>query len=409
MSRATDETRVIELRQRLAALEARRDSAAKTVAETEQDMALLRGKIGRESGEGPLACATCGDGDNIVEWYRVAERQGIRDIAWAPDGTLAFEYDGDTSSGETGAPESYACRNCGAEADTLEELVGLEASAPPPVEILAAQSGERRMSNVTETFEHAGLTVKIGWEEDGQFADPRDCDNLGTMVCWHPSYILGDEQVSESRGAVHRDRNGSASTMFQTETGRTDFRSMETIERYLRLARKAVVVMPLYLLDHSGISMSVGSNTVGRGDTAIPGGGRDSWGNTRGWDTTMCGFIYTTAERIEELCGGPRGDDEFYCPAEWAGTAREWIAEQLREEIRYYDAWLQGSVFWYAVENADGDVLESCGGFLIAGADDEKHLRMEARAAAEAAASELVAKRMREAEAWARAHGMMRA
>lgn len=243
-----------------------------------------------------------------------------------------------------------------------------------------------------ERFEHAGCTVRIMQEEDPSFGDPRDADNLGTMVCWHPDYVLGDEQIGGSRGAVK--------TAFETERGRTDFESMEQIERYLRVARGAVVVLPLYLLDHSGISMSAGSNTVGRGDTAIPGGGSDSWGNSRGWDTTMCGFIYTTKDRIRELCGEPQIEsDPFYCPRtwpedgrsgeNWEGTAEAWIVKQLRDEIRYYDAYIQGSVLWYCVEDAAGEIIDSCGGFLCADEEDLEYMRGEARDAAESHASEV--------------------
>ena len=240
----------------------------------------------------------------------------------------------------------------------------------------------------TERYIHAGLTIVLGVEEyDHEYADPRDCDNISTMVCWHPDYLLGDEQITDGsgRGAVKRDHHGSASTLFQTETGRTDFRDMRVIERYLRLARKAVVILPLYLLDHSGISMTAGSNTVGRGDTAC--GGTDAWGNARGWDTTMCGFIYTTAARIEELCGKPRRKrDEFYCPPDWKGTSRDWIVKQLENDVLYYDAYLRGSVYYWQVEDADGETLESCGCYLIATEEDEKHLKMEAEAEAKAIA-----------------------
>lgn len=247
------------------------------------------------------------------------------------------------------------------------------------------------MSSIAESFEHAGLTVEIHYEEgDASYADPRDMDQLGTLVCWHPDYALGDLQLKDGsgRGAVKRDRDGNrASTLFMTERGRTDFRGMESVERYLRLALGAVVVLPLYLLDHSGISMSAGYNTVGMGDTAIPGGGRDSWGNSRGWDTTMVGFIYTTKERIAELCGEPRESDPFYCPRDWEGTAHEWIVKQLRGEVEEYDSWLRGEVYWYAVKNADGETLESCGGFV----GDIEYAKQEARESAECEAREIAA------------------
>lgn len=286
------------------------------------------------------------------------------------------------------------------------------------------------MTYVIESFEHAGLKVEVGQEEDASFADPRDMDNLGTMVCWHPDYILGDYQFTspEGRGAIgdrlaHGSGKGSG---HDTRFHRDDFSSMEVLERYLRLAEKAVVVLPLYLLDHSGISMTAGSNTVGRGDTAS--GGSDSWGNPCGWDTTMVGFIYTTAERIVELCGEPQlATDAFYCPRKWpegtpAGqmnwpaerSAEAWIAKQLAVEVDLYDQWLTGQVYYYTVEDADGDMLDSCGGYLGGGLDAAgKELDgfdftvQEAREAAESCAASLAEKDAARRSGWALARVAM--
>ena len=248
------------------------------------------------------------------------------------------------------------------------------------------------MDSTVERFEHCGLTVRIGWEEDSSLFNPRsdgDC-HLGTMVCWHPDYMLGDFQLRNPDG------RGAVDNVFETARGRTSFSSLEQVERYLRLALGAVCVVPLYLFDHSGISMSAGSNYVGMGDTAS--GGRDAWGNARGWDTTMVGFIYTTAERIRELCGEPQvATDPFYAPRLWpadgtgsgenwpAGrSAVEWIESQLRAEVKVYDSYLRGEVYYWVVETADGDVLESCGGYFPDGSGDGlEYVRQEARETAE--------------------------
>ena len=72
------------------------------------------------------------------------------------------------------------------------------------------------------------------------------------------------------------DGRGAVDNVFETARGRTSFESLEQVERYLRLALGAVCVVPLYLFDHSGISMSAGSNYVGMGDMAS--GGRDALG-----------------------------------------------------------------------------------------------------------------------------------
>lgn len=205
------------------------------------------------------------------------------------------------------------------------------------------------MSNVAERFEVDGLKVKICWEEDARFADPRDCDNLGTMVCWHPDYILGDAQLGGSGGAVDN--------LFTTENGRSDFSGMEAVERYLSFTG-ALCIMPLYLLDHSGLSIRAGSPSP----FDSPKVRADHRGAAMGFDTTMVGFIYTTRERIAELCGDAELD----------------IQEALNAEVKEYNSWLSGEVYYYVVEDEDGEILDSCGGFI--GSD---HVMSEARAAAE--------------------------
>lgn len=144
-----------------------------------------------------------------------------------------------------------------------------------------------------ETYEHQGVTVEIHYDEDaGEFCNPRNNDgNLTTMVCWHPDYILGDEQLRGERGAVE--------TVFESEHGRTDVSSMRHLYRYLTLMRGAVCVLPLYLYDHSGISISAGTGNPFDNPTVR----RDEFGRGMGWDTSMVGFVYTTRERLVENCG----------------------------------------------------------------------------------------------------------
>lgn len=262
-----------------------------------------------------------------------------------------------------------------------------------------------------ESFTHAGLKVTIGTDEYTEHDDPRQYDNLGTMVCWHPDYVLGDYQVTneDGRGAV-KDR-------FQ----RDDFRGLDVLERYLRLVASAVVTVPLYLYDHSGISMSAGAPNP----FDNPRVRSDHHGAGMGWDTSMVGYIYTTRERILELCGEPQLEtDPFYCPRTWPEdgrsgpnwprerTAVEWIAKQLAIEVDVYDQWLRGEVYYYVVEDEKGETLDSCGGFIGGGVDKDGreldglgYVTLEAREAAEGC-RELIDRRRRETLAgWAWARG----
>jgi len=201
-----------------------------------------------------------------------------------------------------------------------------------------------------EEFEHAGLTCEIHWEEDGEFCNPRDNDNLGIMLCWHPDYILGDKQFTNPDG------RGGVKERFH----RDDFESMEVLSRYLTLVEKAVVVLPLSIYDHSGITMFVGHRYPF---------------DSQGWDTTTVGFIYTTTERIIECfpMDQPLPDESV-------------IEGALRQEVKVYDEWLCGEVYWWCVRDSEGEMIESCGGYI----GDIDYVKEEAKESAEALAKDIL-------------------
>jgi hypothetical protein len=191
-----------------------------------------------------------------------------------------------------------------------------------------------------ETYEHAGVKVELHYDECGEHANPRECDNVTTLVCWHPDYILGDYQISGSRGAVE--------TVFETARGRTEFPSMRAIHRYITLMLGGRRVTPLYLYDHSGISIRAGSPSPFDNPTVC----RDEFGQGMGWDTSMVGFAFCTDERITELCG----EDEQY-------HTDEWIDKAIAGDVETYDLYLTGQVYGYVVA-PDTEDEESCWGFL---------------------------------------------
>lgn len=174
-----------------------------------------------------------------------------------------------------------------------------------------------------ETVERVGLTATLHPEEYiDDFYNPRQFDgNLGTMLCWHPRYTLGDEQFDSPEDV------GGA-------------RSMEEVAAYLRAEKDAVHIHALYLYDHSGISISCRNFA----DTIDPGG----------WDTTAIGFIYTTKAKIAELVDGSRGTS---APADK-------VDEFLVGEVKEYDKYLRGEVYHYVIEDEDGDHVDGCGGYL---------------------------------------------
>lgn len=223
---------------------------------------------------------------------------------------------------------------------------------------------------LADEYEHAGVKVEIHQEDEGaEYANPRDHDNLGIMFCWHPDYILGDEQFGQFGG-----REDLA------------FHQMEDAVRYLQDERGALVILPLFLLDHSGITIRAGEPILGD-----PGKGANQermmsrgrfMGDDRGWDTTHVGFIFTNQEKLDET-GAPPED----------------AIKQLREEVKEYDLYLTGQVYGYIV-GKDTPFEESCFGFVCDLCSDDAYVHEAAKEAAEGVAEKLE-RESREAAEWA--------
>ncbi len=150
--------------------------------------------------------------------------------------------------------------------------------------------------------------------EDLDPTDPREFDNLGTMVCFHNRYNLGDTTKLKS----------------------SDFSSWEELESYLYKREKALVVIPVFMYDHSGFSV----NTTG---FSCP------------WDSRQIGFIYTSKENIR---------DEYSCKR-ISKKLKEQVREMLVSEVDSYNQYLSGDVYGFNVTNKEtGEEIESSCGFF---------------------------------------------
>jgi hypothetical protein len=166
-------------------------------------------------------------------------------------------------------------------------------------------------NNTVETVEERGFIGRIHYDESP--TSPREYDTLGVMVCFHRQYSLGDE----------------------TDINSGDFEGWNAVERYLRKEKGAAIVIPLYLYDHSGITM----RTAPFGDR---------------WDSGQVGYIYTTKAAILKNFGGKiltkkRIDAANKC---------------LQSEVETYDQYLTGDVYGYFIDGPDGETVSSCGGFF---------------------------------------------
>jgi len=126
-------------------------------------------------------------------------------------------------------------------------------------------------------------------------SDPREFnENLGKMVCFHKSYELGDK----------------------TDLRTDDFEGWDTLEGYLITKEGASVILPLFMLDHSGITISTKSF-------------HDHF------DSGQIGFIYATHEDICKEYGESTPIDE----------AVEKVKEVLLAEVQEYDKYVSGEVY----------------------------------------------------------------
>ena len=203
------------------------------------------------------------------------------------------------------------------------------------------------------------ITIKI--ERDDDTESPREWDNVGKMVCWHGKYNLGDEQPSVSpqdyrigmveavepgfEDMIQRLEHNWAMTNWGAE-GTKEFQERVEAKIEARLD-KYYFILPLYLYDHSGITMSTG-------------------GFSCSWDSGQVGFIYVSKERAREEYGFKRLTKERV----------QKVYEYLDNEVKTYAAYLEGDVYGYVIEG--GDIDDSCWGYV--GPDGEGWALSEALA-----------------------------
>lgn len=201
-----------------------------------------------------------------------------------------------------------------------------------------------------DTTEFRNYTIKV--EQDDMTESPREWDNLGTMTYWHRSYNLGD---------VDGSKEYSEQIDFWIELSGLDIDSdygvsEEQRERIMDAAYKRNVILPLYLYDHSGITMNTG-------------------GFSCGWDSGQVGFIHISHEKIRKEYGVKRVSEKM----------REKVAGYLKGEVETFDHFITGSVYWYSVtkEDIDGEELDidSCGGYFGYYTDDDNYMVNEIKGA----------------------------
>lgn len=185
------------------------------------------------------------------------------------------------------------------------------------------------------TIFHRGLTIEIHQDSD-PMSPRKQFDHLGTMVCWHRRSHLGDRQWTESEDfekAVMSDQ-----VTWNRSTCENDYKYDRWERENMGLPKhgtldKDYIYLPLYIYDHSGITMSTGA-------FSCP------------WDSGQVGFIFAEKEKVKKEYG-------------WKvlNKARsEIITKLLESEVVEYDKYLTGEVYGFIVKRGEEE-LDSCWGY----------------------------------------------
>lgn len=234
------------------------------------------------------------------------------------------------------------------------------------------------MSTYTESYK--GMTIEIWADDRGD--SPRDWDNADKMICWHRRYNLGDPhkfadfgefaiELARELDAPGVERLEARLSQVENDDNTTGQEAVKAVKDFdagiMAIIHAGAVMLPLYLFDHSGLSMTTNANEFARWDSA-------------GWDWGGVGVIYVTLERAKKEWNKTRVTKQF----------RARLVELLRGEVSTYDDYLRGNCWGFDVLDQDGDVLDSCGGF-IGDYDGEYSALSEARSAADGYAADVKA------------------
>lgn len=153
-----------------------------------------------------------------------------------------------------------------------------------------------------------GYKLEIYLDDDP--VDPREeFSNVGKMICFHRKYRLGGH-------------HGLTIDCFG---------SWQEVKEFIIDMYGAVVVLPIYMYEHSGITISTEPFSCS-------------------WDSGQIGFIYADMDDLQDYNGD-----------------KTKLTNALIDEVKEYDNYLTGNVYGYKLyemdDNGKWEQMESCWGF----------------------------------------------
>jgi hypothetical protein len=119
-----------------------------------------------------------------------------------------------------------------------------------------------------------------------------------------------------------------------------DFEGWAGVADELAKRHGAILVTPVWVFDHSGIALKAGART---------------YPFNCQWDSAQVGFAYITQETYQAVTG-----------KRYVGRPSQYkrASELIATEVEYYGRYVNGECYAYVVEDAEGEVVDSCGGYI---------------------------------------------
>lgn len=194
------------------------------------------------------------------------------------------------------------------------------------------------MRDIVETLKHKGYDINVYQDECSE--SPREWDNLGTMICSHGKYVLGDEKLENYGRSFEEDfyqyiQEKYSIVDFDDEQTFLDNCSGELTEKGDKKGKqwvdKNIIVLRLYLYDHSNITMKTSPFSCQ-------------------WDSGQVGYIYVDYATIKKEYGVKKVTKKLI----------EKVKNLLNSEVKIYDDYIKGSIYGYMIEDEEGNETDGC-------------------------------------------------